>query len=358
MTAIQHPPHSPLGTRTRGQSATVLAPSGRSRLGRLLGIEFAAVGSYLPELVIPNSALAELGCDSDWIKRRTGILERRRAAPEQATSDLATLAARQCLERAGVSAREVDLLVVATMTPDHLAPSTACLVQNNLGCIAPALDVSAACSGFMYALVTAGQFVASGSSKCALVIGAEVMSRIVNPADVKTYPLFGDGAGAVLLRPSDDMSKGLQSFTLGSEGNNQLLCVPAGGSRQSLNDQLLKQGAQYLHMEGKSVFKWAVQVVAESARDCLEHARVDVNELDCVVLHQANSRIIDSAVSDFKIDSSKVLVNLQRVGNTSAASIPLALDEAFSSGKLPPDGKALLCGFGAGLTWGTAVIQF
>lgn len=360
MTVIGHTAHSSPGLRPRPSlPAPQISKSGKSRLGRLLGIQFAGVGSYVPETIVHNEDLSALGCDSEWIKRRTGILERRRAAPEQATSDLAILAAQRCLENAGAVAADVDLLIVATMTADSATPSTACLVQQSLGCIAPAMDINAACSGFMYALVTAGQFVRSGAAHNALVIGAEVMSRIVDPTDVKTYPLFGDGAGAVLLRPTDDMSKGLDSFTLGAEGSGgSLLSVAAGGSRQALNAQLLEQGAQYLRMEGRSVFKWAVNVVSESARDCMAHSNITVDDLDCVILHQANSRIIDAAVSDFQMDPEKVFVNLDRYGNTSAASIPLALDEAISSGKLRSGGKALLCGFGAGLTWGTAVVQF
>ncbi|MCA9181099.1 MAG: ketoacyl-ACP synthase III, partial [Planctomycetales bacterium] len=192
--------------------------SGRSRLGQLTGIEIMATGSYVPEAVVANEDLAELGCDSEWIVQRTGIRQRRRASPEQATSDLALRAAEQCLQRAGASPAEVDLIVVATITPDQATPSTACHLQRALGCVAPAMDINAACAGFMYALVTAGQFVANGSAKCALVVGAEVMSRTVNPADQKTYPLFGDGAGAVLLRASEDHSKGLLSYTLGAEG--------------------------------------------------------------------------------------------------------------------------------------------
>jgi 3-oxoacyl-[acyl-carrier-protein] synthase III len=325
----------------------------------LRGIQFASVGSYVPDEIVRNEDLSALGCDSDWISRRTGILERRRAAPDQATSDLAYIAAQRCLDKAGVSPAEVDLLIVATMTPDHLSPSTACHLQRSLGCIAPAMDINAACSGFMYAMITAGQFLRCGAASNALVVGAEVMSRIVDPADVKTYPLFGDGAGAVLMRATDDMTKGLESFTLGAEGSgSQMLHVPAGGSRQALTAQLLEEGAQYLQMEGRAVFKWAVNVVAESARDCMNHANVSVKDLDCVILHQANSRIIDSAVSDFQIPAERVFMNLSRYGNTSAASIPLALDEAIESGKLPAGGKSLLCGFGAGLTWGTAIIQF
>ena len=328
-------------------------------MGRLMGVQIAAVGSYVPETVIKNEDLAQLGFDSDWITRRTGILERRRAADGQAASDLAVLAARQCLANAGVNPDEVDLILVATLTPDQTMPSTACHVQRELGCIAPAMDVSAACAGFMYALVTAAQFVRSGGASCALVIGTEVMSRVINPGDAKTFPLFGDGAGAVLLRPTSDDSKGLESYTLGSEGNNwKMLHIPAGGSRQALTPERILAGEQFLQMEGQSVFKWAVRAVADSFHDCMAHANVSVDDLDLLILHQANIRIIDSAVSDLNIDRNKVLVNLDRYGNTSAASIPLVLDEASQSGKLSPGSKVLMCGFGAGLTWGTSIVQF
>lgn len=332
--------------------------SGRSRLHSLMGFEIASTGCYVPEQVVANEDLAELGCDSDWIVQRTGIRQRRKASPTQATSDLALLAAQQCLDRAGVSASDVDLILVATMTPDQATPSSACHLQRELGCVAPAMDINAACAGFMYALVTAGQFVVNGAAKNALVVGAEVMSRTINPKDVKTYPLFGDGAGAVLLKPCPDKSKGLLSYTLGSEGcGGQLLCIPSGGSRMPLTAQALQDGEQYLQMEGRSVFKWAVRIVADSTRDCLAYCGLGADEIDMMILHQANIRIIDSAVSDFAIDRDKVFVNLDRYGNTSAASIPLALDEAMSSGQLQLGQRALMCGFGSGLAWGTAVVQ-
>lgn len=352
--ALAADPELTVDTKTSGQTSL----SGRGRLGKLAGIEIAATGSYLPETVVANEDLAELGCDSDWILQRTGILERRRAMPEQATSDLALLAAQQCLDRAGISAADVDLILVATITPDHASPSTACHLQKQLGCVAPAMDINAACAGFMYGLVTAGQFIATGSASNALVIGAEVMSRTINPKDVKTYPLFGDAAGAVLLRPSQDKSKGLLSYTLGAEGcGGQMLCIPSGGSRMPLSELALAEGEHFLKMEGRSVFKWAVRVVADSTRDCLAHSGLNVDDLDLMILHQANIRIIDSAVSDFAIDREKVFVNLDRYGNTSAASIPLALDEALQSGQLVPGNRALLCGFGSGLAWGTAIVQ-
>ena len=332
--------------------------SGRSRMSTLTGFEVAATGSYVPETVVGNEDLAALGCDSDWIVQRTGILERRRALESQASSDLALVAARRCLQEADVSPSEVDLIVVATITPDHASPSTACHLQRQLGCVAPAMDVNAACAGFMYAMVTAGQFVVQGSSQCALVVGAEVMSRTVNPKDVKTYPLFGDGAGAMLLRPSRDPTKGFTSFTLGAEGcGGQMLCVPSGGSRVPMTAEALDEGKHYLHMEGRSVFKWAVRTVVESSLDCLAHSGMSVRDIDMAILHQANIRIIDSAVSDFGIPRDKVFVNLDRYGNTSAASIPLAFDEAVRARKIEADNTVLMCGFGSGLAWGTGILQ-
>jgi len=327
-------------------------------MGRLTGIEILASGSYVPENIVANEDLTELGCDSEWIVQRTGIRQRRRASPEQATSDLALQAAQQCLDRAGKSACDVDLIVVATITPDQASPSTACHLQRALGCVAPAMDINAACAGFMYALVTAGQFVATGTSKCALVVGAEVMSRAINPADKKTYPLFGDGAGAVLLSASKDPSKGLLSYTLGAEGcGGQLLSIPSGGSRLPLTTAAIEAGEHFLKMEGRSVFKWAVRVVSDSLHDCLIHAGIGIEQIDMMILHQANMRIIDSAVADFDFDRNKVFVNLERYGNTSAASIPLALDEALTSGALKPGELAMLCGFGSGLAWGTSIWQ-
>lgn len=344
-------------SNSRIATAGSAALSGRSRMGRLTGVQLAATGSYVPERIVDNSDLAQLGCDSDWIVQRTGILQRRRAADSEATSDLALRAAEQCLQRAGATAADIDLILVATITPDHPTPSTACHLQRQLGATAPAMDVNAACAGFMYALVTASQFIRTGAAQCALVVGAEVMSRTINPADVKTYPLFGDGAGAVLLRPTADPTKGLLSFTLGAEGcGGQSLCIPSGGSRQPLTHAGLEAGQQYLQMEGRTVFKWAVRVLADSARDCLIHAGLSFDDLDCLILHQANSRIIDSAVSDFAVSRDKVFVNLDRYGNTSAASIPLALDEAMTSRRIVPGNRVLLSGFGAGLAWGTAIV--
>jgi len=301
-----------------------------------------------------------LGCDSEWIIRRTGIRERRHASDDQTTSDLAYEAAIRCIANANVTIDQIDLIVVATVTPDHPMPSTACHLQRRLGAIAPAMDISAACAGFTYALTTAAQFIASGNSRCVLVVGADVMSRTINPKDKNTYPLFGDAGGAVLLTPeTSDGSGGILSYQMGSEGcGRDMLYIPAGGARQALTAESLASGEQYMKMDGRNVFKWAVRVIDESAKQVLAHAGITADQLDLVVLHQANQRIIDSAVRDLHLQPEKVFANLDRYGNTSAASIPLALDEAMRGGRIKRGDLLLLCGFGAGLAWSTAVLRW
>lgn len=331
----------------------------RGRLGRVMGVQMLGTGSYVPENLVTNEDLAALGCDSDWIIRRTGIRQRYHATEGTSTGDLCDHAARAAIEAAGVSASDIDLILVATITPDHITPSTACHLQRRLGAVAPAMDISAACAGFVYAMVTASSFIASGNSKCALVVGADLMSRTIDPEDKRTYPLFGDGAGAVILGSDPSKEKGLLSYQLGSEGcGGEMLCIPSGGTRQPFNAETLTDGSRYLKMDGRNVFKWAVRLVDESAKEVMGHAGVDASQLDHIILHQANRRIIDSAVSDLGVDESKVYMNLDRYGNTSGASIPLAIDEMTRQGKLQPGDKALLCGFGSGLAWGTAVVQF
>lgn len=349
---------------------TPLAASGRARIGSCPGVRVVATGSYVPPTIVTNEDLAELGCDSEWIIQRTGIRERRNASADQASSDLGYEAALKCLEAANLTPSDIDLLVVATITSDHLTPSTACLLQSRLGITAPAFDVNAACSGFMYALVTGAQFVRTGASRNALIIGSEVMSRTVDPRDKTTYPLFGDGAGAVVLSPTgnnanntngdDDATKdtGLLAFSLGSEGVTEALYIPGGGSREPLTANGITCGQQFLHMDGRSVFKWAVRIVVDTCNDVLEAAGYSASDVDLVVLHQANVRIVDAAISHFSIDKDKVFVNLDRYGNTSAASIPLALDDAHRQGKVKRGDLVLLCGFGAGLSWGTALVRW
>jgi 3-oxoacyl-[acyl-carrier-protein] synthase-3 len=333
-------------------------PSGRSPLATLTGVQVLAVGAHAPEEIVRNEDLAEFGYDPEWIVQRTGIRQRRRAAPGVATSDLAYEAAVRCLEAAKVEPREIDLILVATTTPDTTMPSTACHLQRRLGASAPAMDLQAACAGFMYALVTGMQFVKSGCSRRVLVVGADVMTRIVSAADRKTYPLFGDGAGAVLLGPGRD-EQGLVAYTLGAEGEGaDLLITPAGGSREPLTPESLAANRHYLSMDGRAVFKWAVRVIIDSIADVLCHAQLTPAEIDLLVLHQANVRIIDAAVEALGISRDKVVVNLDRYGNTSAASIPLALAEAQEEGRVRRGDRVLLCGFGAGLAWGAAVVEW
>ncbi|MFU7561895.1 beta-ketoacyl-ACP synthase III [Stieleria sp. JC731] len=336
-------------------------------MGMVPGVRIIGSGAFVPDNLITNEDLAELGCDSEWIVRRTGIRQRRHATPDQATSDLCYEAAIRCLEDASVSIEEIDLILVATITPDHFTPSTACHLQRRLGAFAPAMDIGAACAGFMYAFTTAAQFVANGNAKRVLVVGADLMSRLIDPNDKKTYPLFGDGAGAVIVGPDDDEASvgegagpaGILAYQLGSEGcGGEMLCIPAGGTRMQLTEEAKADGLQYLQMDGRNVFKWAVRVFDESAKDVLREAGITSSELALVVLHQANQRIIDSAVSDLNVSADKVFVNLDRYGNTSGASIPLALDEAFKAGKIKRGDYVLLCGFGSGLAWGTALLRY
>jgi len=330
---------------------------------------------YLPEQVVTNHDLAARGFDHDWIVQRTGIHQRHLAAADQSTSDLATQAGRDCLQSVGLAPDDVDLIVVATCTPDHIAPSVACLVQDRLGCHrAAAFDVNAACSGFMYAYLTACQYVASGCYENVLVIGADVLSRVIDPNDIKTFPLFGDGASALLLQPSSRSvisadghrsrvarggDAGVMGFELGAEGRlGQSLIFPAGGSRQPLTHQALDSGLQYLHMDGRTVFKWAVQLIPQVVQPLLQRCQVSIEEVTLFALHQANTRIIDAAMESLQIPKDKVWSNVGRYGNTCSASVPLVLVEAERAGRLQRGDYVVMCGFGAGLTWGTALVRW
>ncbi len=329
--------------------------SRRSPVRRLTGVRLVSTGSYVPERVVTNADLGALGFDEDWIVQRTGILERRYAPPEMATSDVATEAARRAIEAAGVKASDIDLVILGTFTADMPVPASACRVQDNLGICASAFDIQAACAGFMYSLITASQFVVAGTSQLALVIGADCNSRAINPDDKKTYPLFGDGGGAVLLSRGTD-EQGLLAYTLGSDGAGRaLLCRPMGGSRIPPNAESMAKGDQYLFMNGRPVFKWAVRLLEETIHAVLDRAEMTLDDVDLFVLHQANRRILDAAAEAMDIDPHKVAINLDRYGNTSAGSIPLALDEAHRAGRVGPGSRFCMSGFGAGLAWGTAI---
>jgi 3-oxoacyl-[acyl-carrier-protein] synthase-3 len=327
------------------------------------GVKISATGSFPAERRVRNEDLSELGCDAEWIVQRTGILARHHVLPGQATSDLAIPAAKRCLEDGGVAAHEVDLIIVATMTPDHFTPSSSALVQAALGCSCPAFDVNAACSGFMYALIIGSQFIKTGCARKVLVIGADVMSMVVDPLDKKTYPLFGDGAGAALLTPDEeavgDEGCGILAYRLASEGAlSNLLVVPAGGSRRPICQEALDRREQYLKMNGQAVFKWAVRLIPEVATELLSQARLTLDDIDLFIVHQANRRILDSAIEHLGVPPEKVFMNLDEYGNTSAASIPISLDEAMRAGRIVKGNRVVLCGFGAGLSWGACVFQF
>lgn len=335
-----------------------VAPVGQSPIRQLMGVQMVGTGSFVPENVVTNEDLASLGCDSDWILQRTGIRERRHCPPDMSTSDLAVAAAERALAAANVAAKDVDLLVLATMSPDRLLPATATTVQHRLGLQCGAMDVSAACSGFVYALVTAMQFIATGGSKRALVIGADANSRVVNPKDIKTYPLFGDGAGAVVLAPGSP-EQGALSYTLGADGSGaDLLCREMGGALRPLDPSAVTDETWFMHMDGKPVFKWAVRLVEDCSRELLKSAQLRVDQIDWWLLHQANSRILDAAAQSLGIERERVVMHLDRYGNTSGGSIPMALDETLRAGRIKRGHHLMLSGFGAGLTWGATVFRW
>lgn len=361
-----------------------MASSARQRIGKpqpvfdsapQMAVRCAGTGYCLAENRVTNEDLEKLGYDDQWIVQRTGIRSRHVAPPHQATSDLAYEAGLRCLQSAGVAPEDVDLIMVATCTPDHIAPSVSCLIQDRMGCDqAAAFDVNAACSGFMYAYITAAQYVASGSFSNVLVIGADVLSRVINPEDRKTFPLFGDGAAALLLQPSGsrvvsasghsasvpmDGDPGIIGFQLGAEGGlGQSLLFPAGGSREPLTHDSLDQGRHFLSMDGRTVFKWAVQMIPKVITQLLNRYQFDIDQVSLFVLHQANTRILDAAMESLDVSPDRVYSNVQTYGNTCAASVPLVLAEAQEAGKIKRGDHVVLCGFGAGLTWGTALVRW
>ena len=324
-----------------------------------MGVKIIGTGSYVPDSVVDNDHLhASLGFDSDWIFRRTGILERRHALAHQATSDLCIEASQRCINVAAIDPKLIDLCIVATFTPDMSFPSTACLVQDRLGLNCAAIEIEAACAGFMYALVTGAAYVLSGASDLALIVGGDCNSRIMNPKDIKTYPLFGDGAGAVLLtrgRPD----QGILSYNMGADGSGgELLSRVACGSRCPPTPHLLAEGKQYMYMDGRAVFRWATNILTDTILDVLAASNLRPQDIDLYIPHQANIRIINAAIDVLHIERNRVFNNLERYGNTSAGSIPLALDEAVQEGRVQPGNLIVMSGFGAGLSWGTALVRW
>ena len=318
------------------------------------------VGVGIPSDVVTNHDLEKrIDTTDEWIVTRTGIRERRIAPAEVATSDLAAQAALQALRNAGLSAEEVDLIVVATATPDMPWPSTACLVQAKIGATkAAAFDLNAVCSGFVYALWIASQAVETGAYRCVLVIGADILSRQVNWEDRSTCVLFGDGAGAVVLTPVEE-PYGVLSGVLGADGTGApLLHVPAGGTREPISSEVIAQRRHTIQMRGREVFKFAVTIMGEVSVQALEKAGIPPEEVSLFIPHQANIRIIQAAAERLKLPMQRVFVNVDRYGNTSAASIPIALYEAWASERLHRGDVVVMVGFGAGLTWGACVVRW
>ncbi len=320
-----------------------------------------AIGSYVPEGRLTNADLEKMVDTTDeWIVSRTGIHERRIADPGESTADLATRAAEDILATAGVRAEDIDVLMVPTATPEYLFPSTAAVVQDRIGATnAASFDLLAACSGFIYGLAQAYALVESGLAKNVLVIGAETLSRINDYTDRSTCILFGDGAAGALIQASDDESStGFLGFDLGTDGSGgKDLLLPVGGSRNPANMPFERQDA-FLKMNGREVYKFATRVIADSTTRLLEALELSVAEIDLFVPHQANTRIIDHAVERLGIDPAKVVVNLDRFGNTSSASVPMAMTEARDQGRLKPGDLLLLIAFGGGLTWGSTVVRY
>jgi 3-oxoacyl-[acyl-carrier-protein] synthase-3 len=328
---------------------------------------FAAVtglGVAVPPRVVDNAWFAErLDTSDEWIVERTGIRERRIADPTQTVADLSREAAEHAMREAGITAGEIDAIVLGTATPDRLLPSTACDLQVLLGAVnATAFDISAACPGFIYALTVAEGLIASGQSRTTLVIGAEKLSAITDMQDRSTAILFGDGAGAAVVQrtePTGDKPRGILSTFLKSDGRlGNLLYRPGGGSSDPLSEKVLAERSHYLRMSGREVFKAAVIAMAEASDEAIRRAGVTADEIDLLVPHQANVRIIEATAKHAGMPMERVMVNVDRYGNTSSASIPLALDQAVREGRIGPGSLVLLVAFGAGFTWGSAVVRW
>ncbi|OAS15002.1 beta-ketoacyl-ACP synthase III [Paenibacillus oryzisoli] len=324
----------------------------------LIPVGVLGSGKYVPERILTNQELETMvETNDEWIVTRTGIRERRIAAEGQATSDLCFEASLVALSNAGITADQLDLIIVATITPDMSFPSTACILQEKLGAKkAAAFDLSAACSGFVYGLANAANFIATGTYKYALVIGADCLSKITDYTDRNTCILFGDGAGAVVIGEVPE-ERGFKSFELGADGTGgPLLKIEGGGSRNPASQNSLDQRLHYIYMAGAEVFKFAVRIMGNAADEALRKAGWEKSDIDLLVPHQANMRIIQSSLNRLELSEDKCMINLDKYGNMSAASIPVALAEASEQGRLSEGDRLILVGFGGGLTWGATAL--
>lgn len=320
--------------------------------------EIIGVGSHLPARRLTNEDLEKMVDTSDeWITTRTGIKERRIAADDESSSTLGAHAARAALSDAGVDPSDIDILIVGTSSPDMIFPATACLIQQTLGLTCPAYDVQSACAGFVYGLHNAVTAIESGRARTVLVVGAEALSKHIDFTDRTTCVLFGDGAGAVVVRAAEEA--GVLGIALGSDGEGaSVLSIPAGGSARPVDDQALAEGANSLQMNGNEVFRFAVRVVPKVTKQALDQSGLTADDLTWLIPHQANQRIIDTIAERLEIPEERVVSTISHYGNTSSASIPLALDDLYTSGQLQPGDLVGFVGFGAGLTWGAAIVRW
>jgi len=335
-----------------GQNQSAGAPR-----SRILG-----TGHYVPARVLSNHDLERTVDTSDaWIVERTGIRERRIAAPDEASSDMAAEAARRALEMAGIQATDIDLIVVATVTPDKPLPATAVYVQQKIGARSdcPAFDIAAACAGFIYGLSIADRFVGSGGARHVLVIGVELLSRVLNWKDRTTCVLFGDGAGAAVVSSAEGSGRGIFSTHLYADGSQaNSLQIPAGGSHMPASQLTIDEGRHFVHMAGQDVFKYAVRALASASLTALEQNGFTREDIQWVVPHQANMRILEAVAKRVGIGLERFVLNLEKYGNTSSASIPIALDEARRAGTIHDGDHVLMCALGGGFAWGSALVRF
>ena len=323
--------------------------------------QITALGMYVPEKRVTNDDLALLVDTSDeWIRERSGISERRIVSDGQANSDLSVKAIENAFQGGDIRPEELDLIIVATVTPDMMFPSTACIVQDKIGARnAWSFDLSGACSGFLYAMATGAQFVQTGMYKKVLVVGTDVMSSILNFEDRSTCVLFGDGAGAILLEPTEDQDVGIIDFLLHSDGaGGKFLYMPAGGSLHPASHETIDKKMHYVHQDGRNVFKHAVKLITEVSRDILERNGYTADDVNLLIPHQANLRIIQSSLERLGLSPDRVVINIDRYANTTAATIPIGLTEAHQQGRIKKGDLLLLASFGAGFTWGSVLLRW
>jgi 3-oxoacyl-[acyl-carrier-protein] synthase-3 len=323
-------------------------------------VRISGTGSYLPSRVVTNEEFSRtIDTNDEWIASRTGIRERHFAAPGETTSDMATAASRRALEQAGITAKDLDLIICATMTPDHSIPCTAGLVQRGLGADrAGGYDLSAACSGFVIGLSVASAYIKSGMAKNVLVVGAEKMTTVIDPLDRGTAVIFADGAGAAVVQTDPTGASDVLATRHGLRGDDDVLVVPAGGSKKPLTAELIEKRENYVRMKGRETYKFAVSTFGELIEGTCKDAGVTTKDISIFVPHQVNLRILEAASERFGIPLDRVVINIDRIGNTSAASVGIALDEAVRAGRVKRGDIMLMVAFGAGLTWASALIRW